>query len=68
VSAFIKILKYLLIVLMIATGTSCSPERKNPYLQKRKQNSKVSTSQLGRNRYYFSPEYQKKLNKNFKKK
>jgi hypothetical protein len=67
VSALAKILKYLLIALMIATGVSCAAGKKNPYMQKKKQNSKVSTSQLGRNKYYFSPEYQKKLNKNFKK-
>ena len=67
-SAFAKILRYLLIILMIATGISCASERKNPYMQKRKQNSRVNTTQLGRNRYYFSSEYQKKLNKNFKKK
>jgi hypothetical protein len=30
-------------------------------------NFKVSTSQLGRNKYYFSTKYQKKLVRNYKK-
>jgi hypothetical protein len=47
--------------------SSCAPSRKNTYYQKRKKNSHVNESQLGRNRYFFSPEYQKKLNKNYKK-
>jgi hypothetical protein len=52
---------------MIAIVTSCAPAKKNPYYQKRKK-AHVSTEQLGRNRYYFSPGYQKKLNTTFRKK
>jgi len=37
-------------------------------MRKRHKTSKVSTSQLGRNRYYFSTKYQKKLIRNYKKK
>jgi len=46
---------------------SCSAGKQNPYAQKRKSESKVSTSQLGRNKYFYSSGYQKKLNKNYKK-
>ena len=67
-SRAIKIFKYFLILVLIAMVTSCSPTRKNPYYQKRKKASKVNTEQLGRNRYFFSPGYQKKLNKSYKKK
>jgi hypothetical protein len=67
-SRAIKILKIFLIFFIIAIVTSCSPARKNPYYQKRKKASKVNTEQLGRNRYYFSPGYQKKLSKSYKKK
>jgi hypothetical protein len=67
-SKVIKILKYFLIFFLIALVTTCSSSRKNPYYQKRKKASKVNTEQLGRNRYYFSPGYQKKLVKSYKKK
>jgi len=66
-SKAIKILKYLMIFLLFASITACSPTRKNTYYKKRRQASKATTEQLGRNRYYFSPGYQKKLNSTFKK-
>jgi hypothetical protein len=47
---------------------ACAPAKKNPFYEKRKKGSQVNASQLGRNRYYFSSGYQKKLNKNYKKK
>lgn len=67
-SEAIKILKYIFIFFLIAMFTACAPVKKNPYYEKRKQASRVNTSQLGRNRYFFSSGYQKKLNKNYKKK
>ena len=67
-SKSIKILKYLLIFAIIALFAGCAPAKKNPWLEKRKTASRVNTSQLGRNRYYFSTGYQKKLVKNYKKK
>jgi hypothetical protein len=63
-----KILKYFLIFILIASATGCAPAKKNTYMEKRKKASKVNTSQLGRNRYYFSTGYQKKLTKSYKKK
>ena len=60
--------KYLLILLLIIMVSSCSASKKNTYYQKRKKSSHINESQLGRNRYFFSPEYQKKLNKSYKKK
>jgi hypothetical protein len=47
--------------------TGCASTKKNPWLEKRKQPTHVSTSQLGRNKYYFSKEYQKRLTKMYKK-
>lgn len=67
-SNFIKILKYFLIIFSILIMTDCASAKQNPYLEKRKKASKVNTSQLGRNRYYFSPNYQKKLVKSYKRK
>ena len=67
-SKAIKTLNYIFILALIAILTACAPAKKNPYLEKRKKSSQVNASQLGRNKYYFSPGYQKKLNKTFKKK
>jgi hypothetical protein len=67
-SKAIKILNYSFILILIAVFTSCAPAKKNPYYEKRKKSSQVNASQLGRNRYYFSSGYQKKLNKTFKQK
>jgi len=63
-----KILKYLLLFILIAVVTGCAPARQNPFQKKRAKASKVNTSQLGRNKYYFSTGYQKKLLRNYKKK
>jgi hypothetical protein len=63
-----QILKYIFIFFLIAIFTACAPAKKNPFYEKRKKSSQVNASQLGRNKYYFSKEYQKKLNKTFKKK
>ena len=63
-----RILNLLLVVVMIFLATGCAPAKKNTYYQKRKSASKVNTSQLGRNRYYFSSGYQKKLTTGYKKK
>jgi PBP1b-binding outer membrane lipoprotein LpoB len=67
-SKIIKILNYSFILILIVLFTSCAPSKKNPYYEKRKKSSQVNASQLGRNRYYFSSAYQKKLNKAFKPK
>lgn len=64
----IKILNYSLILILVVLFTACAPAKKNPYYEKRKKSSQVSSSQLGRNRYYFSKDYQKKLNKSYKRK
>jgi len=67
-SKAIKILRYFLIFLFFILITCCSPTRKNTYYQKRRKASHVNTEQLGRNRYFFSPKYQKKLGSTYKKK
>lgn len=55
-------------MIAVSFSTGCSPTRKNPYYQKRIQASKSNTKQLGRNKYYFSNSYQKKLAKSYKRK
>lgn len=67
-SVSIKISRYIFIGFLIAMITACAPAKKNQYYEKRKKNSHVNASQLGKNKYYFSPDYQKKLNKMYKKK
>jgi hypothetical protein len=63
-----KILKYCFALILLVLFTACAPAKKNPYYEKRKKSSQVNASQLGRNKYYFSNGYQKKLNQNYKKK
>ncbi|HOW09762.1 MAG TPA: hypothetical protein PLX08_08165 [Bacteroidales bacterium] len=58
----------LLFLVVIALSSACSGTRKNPYYQKRVQASKSNTRQLGRNKYYFSSTYQKKLAKSYRRK
>jgi len=65
-----KITKYFsfLFLFFILTCISCASAKQNPYYKKRTRVSHVNTSQLGRNRYFFSVNYQKKLQKSMKKK
>lgn len=59
---------FLALLIIVITGSGCAAAKQNPYAKKRKSSSHVSTSQLGRNKYYFSQDYQKKLTKNYKNK
>jgi phosphoglycerol transferase MdoB-like AlkP superfamily enzyme len=66
----VKILKVLFFLVFIAlfAGTGCVAAKQNPYAAKKKaQASIVNASQLGRNKYYFSTGYQKKLTRSYKK-
>lgn len=54
----------LLLVILLA-GSGCAV-KKDPF-QSKKKSSHVNTSQLGRNKYYFSVGYQKKLQKSVKR-
>ncbi len=66
-----RTLKVLMIAfgfIMITAFISCASSQKNPYYEKRKKASHINTSQVGRNKYFFSSGYQKKLNKSYKNK
>jgi hypothetical protein len=54
-------------LILISAVFSCASSKKNPYYEKRKTASHVNTSQVGRNKYFFSTGYQKKLTKSYKK-
>jgi len=56
------------LLILISSITSCSSTRRNPYYEKRIKASRENTNQLGRNRYFFSDKYQKKLVKSYKRK
>ncbi len=62
-----KYLKYLIIILVAVLLTSCFASRQNPYAKKKK-NTHISATQLGRNKYFFSSQYQKKLKKSYRNK
>ncbi len=64
----IRLLNYSIFILLMLLALACAPTKKNPFYEKRKKSSQVNASQLGRNRYYFSKDYQKKLTKTYKKK
>jgi hypothetical protein len=67
-SRIVKILTFTFSLVLIAFLISCASNKKNPYYEKRKQASRVNTTQVGRNKYFFSKDYQKKLSKSYKKK
>jgi len=57
------ILNYLFIMLIITSLTACGSSKKSSTYNRKKQASHVNASQLGRNKYYFSSGYQKKLSR-----
>jgi hypothetical protein len=63
-----KILTFTFTLVLLAFFISCASSKKNPYYEKRKKASYVNTTQTGRNKYFFSSGYQKKLSKSYKKK
>jgi hypothetical protein len=64
----IKKIKIIFIFFLVALFIACAPAKKNTYYAKKKKSSQVNASQLGRNKYFFSSGYQKKLNKNYRRK
>jgi len=63
----IKIVILTCSLILITLFVSCASSKKNPYYEKRKKASHVNTTQVGRNKYFFSNGYQKKLYKSYKK-
>jgi len=61
--------RYTFFIVLIVTLTvgGCASAKRNPYAQKKRKSDMVQASNLGKNRYYFSNSYQKKLTKSVKK-
>jgi hypothetical protein len=57
----------ILAIFLIVDLASCAGSKHSSYFAKKSQTSRVNSSMLGRNKYYFSTNYQKKLKKTFKK-
>ena len=64
----LKILLLTFSLILLALFVSCASSKKNPYYEKRKKASHLNTTQVGRNKYFFSSGYQKKLVKSYKNK
>ena len=64
----IKIVKstFILLLVILLAGSGCAV-KKNPYQSGKKKSSQINATQLGRNKYYFSVGYQKKLQKSVKR-
>ena len=64
----IRILKYAYVLLLIAlfTSTGCASAKKNMISVKSKE-SLCDLSRLGKNKYFYSTNYQRKLTKSSKK-
>ncbi|MBE0675715.1 MAG: hypothetical protein IH591_13725 [Bacteroidales bacterium] len=58
----------LIAVMILIVVAGCASSKKNNWIKERKRSGYVNTSQLGKNRYYFSSSYQKKLGKSMKRK
>jgi hypothetical protein len=67
-SVLIRILRFITVFFMMTVLTVCAPAKKNSYFEKRKKGTQITASQLGRNKYFFSSGYQKKLSKSYQKK
>jgi len=67
-SKALKVFQLVFVFFLIVIFGECVAAKQNPYAKKKKQSSHINASQLGRNKLYYSPAYQKKLNKNYKKK
>jgi len=66
---YLRNIKYwfFLFLIVLFASAGCASTKKNPWAAKRSSASHVNAPQLGRNKYYFSVKYQKKLQKNRKK-
>lgn len=55
-------------ILIVLVAGACASSRKPNWIKERKKSGYVTTSQLGKNKYYFSSSYQKKLTRTVKRK
>jgi len=65
---FLKKYSCLILILVALVIAGCASSRKSNWIKERKKSGYISTSQLGKNKYYFSNSYQKKLHRSMKRK
>jgi len=63
-----RILQYVLIFLLVTLAGGCASSSKSSWEKKRKTAAKTNTAQVGRNRFFYSTNYQKKLSRAYKNK
>jgi hypothetical protein len=65
---FLKKYSYLILILVALILAGCASSKKSNWIKERRKRGYVSTSQLGKNKYYFSNSYQKKLYRSIRRK
>ncbi|MDR2886995.1 MAG: hypothetical protein LBV26_03180 [Bacteroidales bacterium] len=58
---------YIFLLTFFLACAACAPSKKKSYYKARRiEASKANSTQLGRNRYFYSPGYRKKLSKTYR--
>jgi hypothetical protein len=55
-----------LVIILLLSGTGCASAKKK-YVQSKRQESLCDLSRLGKNKYFYSSYYKRKLSNSFKK-
>ncbi|MCU0460691.1 MAG: hypothetical protein MUF36_01555 [Bacteroidales bacterium] len=67
-SKIVRILQYTVIFLLILLAGGCASSNKRTWEQKRKTAARTNTASMGRNKFFYSTNYQKKLSKTYRNK
>jgi uncharacterized protein YceK len=65
-SKIAKILQYVLVFLLIILAGGCASANKRSWQKKRTTAARSNTASLGRNKFFYSTNYQKKLGRTYK--
>jgi ABC-type Fe3+-hydroxamate transport system substrate-binding protein len=63
-----RIIQYVLIFLLIVVAGGCASSSKSSWEKKRKTAARTNTAQVGRNKFFYSTNYQKKLGRTYRNK
>jgi len=67
-SKIARILQYTLIFIFILLAGGCASSTKRTWEQKRRTAARTNTASVGRNKFFYSTNYQKKLSKSYRNK